>query len=56
MWGILTNPETAFKMLNPQGFDKINEAARVAILLKTGISHESLRKELGNDLVSGLKT
>ena len=55
MWGILTNPETAFKMLNPQGFDKIKEAARVAVLLKTGISHESLRKELGNDLVSGLK-
>lgn len=33
MWGILTNPDTASKMLNPGGFDKQKKAARVVTIL-----------------------
>ena len=33
MWGILTNPDTASKMLNPGGFDKQKMAARVVTIL-----------------------
>lgn len=33
MWGILTNPDTASKMLNPGGFDKQKVAARVVTIL-----------------------
>lgn len=33
MWGILTNPDTASKMLNPGNFDKQKIAARVVTIL-----------------------
>lgn len=33
MWGILTNPDTASKMLNPGGFNKQKKAARVVTIL-----------------------
>lgn len=33
MWGILTNPDTASKILNPGGFDKQKVAARVVTIL-----------------------
>lgn len=33
MWGILTNPDTASKMLNPGGFDKQKKAARIVTIL-----------------------
>lgn len=33
MWGVLTNPDTASKILNPGGFDKQKMAARVVTIL-----------------------
>lgn len=46
MWGILTNADTASKILNPGGFDYQKKAARVVSILNS--SYESdLRRELG---------
>lgn len=46
MWGILTNADTASKILNPGGFDYQKKAARIVNILNS--SYESdLRKELG---------
>ena len=46
MWGVLTNADTASKILNPGGFDYQKKAARIASILNA--SYESdLRKELG---------
>lgn len=44
MWGILTNPDTASKMLNPGGFDKQKKAARVVTILDS-MSEAELAKE-----------
>ena len=44
MWGILTNPDTASKMLNPGGFDKQKEAARIVTILDS-MSEEELANE-----------
>lgn len=33
MWGVLTNPDTASKMLNPGGFNKQKVAARIVTIL-----------------------
>lgn len=44
MWGILTNPDTASKMLNPGGFDKQKRAARIVTILDS-MSVEDLKKE-----------
>lgn len=43
MWGILTNPDTAPKMLNPGGFDKQKIAARVVTILDY-MTEEELKK------------
>ena len=40
MWGILTNPDTASKMLNPGGFDKQKVAARVVTILDSMTTKE----------------
>ena len=32
-WGILTNPDTAEKILNPGSFDKVKIAARIATII-----------------------
>lgn len=44
MWGILTNPDTASKMLNPGGFNKQKKAARVVTILDS-MSEEGLANE-----------
>lgn len=44
MWGILTNPDTASKILNPGGFDKQKTADRVVTILSS-MSEEQLAKE-----------
>lgn len=44
MWGILTNPDTASKILNPGGFDKQKRAARVVTILDS-MSESELSKE-----------
>lgn len=36
MFGVLTNPDTASKMLNPGGFDPQKKAARIIALLQSG--------------------
>ena len=45
MWGILTNADTASKMLNPGGFDYQKKAARIINILQSSRESE-LRKEL----------
>lgn len=46
MWGVLTNADTASKILNPGGFDYQKKAARIVSILNA--SYESdLRRELG---------
>ena len=46
MWGVLTNADTASKILNPGGFDYQKKAARIVSILSS--SYESdLRKDLG---------
>lgn len=46
MWGVLTNTDTASKILNPGGFDYQKKAARIVSILNA--SYESdLRRELG---------
>lgn len=45
MWGVLTNADTASKILNPGGFDYQKKAARIVSILSS--SHESdLRRDL----------
>lgn len=44
MWGILTNPDTASKMLNPGGFDKQKRAARIVTILDS-MSVKELEQE-----------
>lgn len=44
MWGILTNSDTASKMLNPGGFDKQKRAARIVTILDS-MSVADLSKE-----------
>lgn len=44
MWSILTNPDTASKMLNPGGFDKQKRAARIVTILDS-MSEAELSKE-----------
>ena len=44
MWGILTNSDTASKMLNPGGFDKQKTAARVVTILDS-MTEKELAKE-----------
>ena len=48
MWGILTNPDTASKILNPGGFDYQKKAARIVSILKSSYEGD-LRKELNID-------
>ena len=46
MWGVLTNADTASKILNPGGFDYQKKAARIVSILSS--SYESdLRRDLG---------
>lgn len=40
VWGILTNSDTAYKMLNPGGFDKQKIAARVVTILDSMTERE----------------
>ena len=53
MWGILTNPDTASKMLNPGGFNKQKRAARIVTILDS-MSIKDLSKEgyTTKDLIS----
>lgn len=53
MWGILTNSDTASKMLNPGGFDKQKKAARIVTILDS-MSEEELANEgyTVNDLLN----
>lgn len=44
MWGILTNPDTVSKMLNPGGFDKQKKAARIVTILDS-MSEKELADE-----------
>lgn len=45
MWGVLTNSDTASKILNPGGFDSQKEAARICTILKYA-GERDLRKAL----------
>ena len=45
MWGVLTNADTASKVLNPGGFDPQKKAARIINILQASRESE-LRKEL----------
>lgn len=44
MWGILTNPDTASKILNPGGFNKQKTAARIVTILDS-MTEEELKNE-----------
>lgn len=44
IWGILTNPDTASKILNPGGFDKQKRAARIVTILDS-MSVKELEQE-----------
>lgn len=44
MWGILTNSDTASKILNPGGFDKQKMAARVVTILDSMTKEELAKK------------
>lgn len=44
MWGILTNPDTASKILTPGGFDKQSKAARIVTILDA-MTEEQLSQE-----------
>lgn len=46
MWGVLTNSDTASKILNPGGFDYQKKAARIVSILNSSYE-EDLRRELG---------
>ena len=46
MWGVLTNSDTASKILNPGGFDYQKKAARIVSILNSGYEAD-LRRELG---------
>lgn len=46
MWGVLTNPDTASKILNPGGFDYQKRAARIVSILQSN-READLRRELG---------
>lgn len=48
MWGILTNPDTASKIVNPGGFDAQKKAARIMTIL-----NNTLEKDLENALKEG---
>lgn len=53
MWGVLTNADTASKILNPGGFDKQKAAARIITILENLSERELLgiiNKELGLNL------
>ena len=45
MWGVLTSPDTASKMVNPGGFNEQKKTARIINIL-TNISESSLKVEL----------
>lgn len=45
IWGVLTNPDTASKVLNPGGFDYQKKAARIVSILQSS-REDGLRKEL----------
>ena len=55
MWGILTNPDTASKVLNPGNFDYQKKAARIVNIL-SNINENTLRKELNieGDIINKL--
>lgn len=46
MWGVLTNADTASKILNPGGFDYQKKAARIVNILSSSYETD-LRKDLG---------
>lgn len=46
MWGVLTNSDTASKILNPGGFDYQKKAARIVSILNSSYEAD-LRRELG---------
>lgn len=46
MWGVLTNADTASKILNPGGFDYQKKAARIVSILNSSYEAD-LRKNLG---------
>lgn len=46
MWGVLTNADTASKILNPGGFDYQKKAARIVSILSSSYEAD-LRKDLG---------
>lgn len=45
MWGVLTNPDTASKMVNPGGFDEQKKTARIINIL-TNMFESDLKREL----------
>ena len=45
IWGVLTNSDTAFRVLNPGGFQQQKKASRISELLNV-ISEDKLRAEL----------
>lgn len=46
IWGVLTNSDTASKILNPGGFDYAKKAGRICTILRNA-KESDLRKELG---------
>lgn len=55
MWGILTNPDTASKIVNPGGFDAQKKAARIMTILNN-TREEDLKMALQNGGVQFNKT
>lgn len=58
MYSVLTNADTASKMLNPGGFDEQKRVSRInTILLSSSVTQiEESLKELGKDIKSPIKT
>lgn len=57
IWGVLTNKETAFQMLNPGGFDPQKKAARISTILNSGVRRSTLEARLGSkDILGTLKS
>lgn len=57
IWGVLTNKDTAFQILNPGGFDPQKKAARISTILNSGVQRRTLEARIGSkDILETLKS
>jgi hypothetical protein len=54
MWGVLTHPDTASKMLNPGGFEYHKKAARITDILTTSSSKELMSATSTNSVEAAI--